>query len=122
MVMKRKARGEPAVDAEAARSAILAVVARIPRGRVAAYGQVAWAAGLPGRARLVGRILGEGIAADLPWFRVINARGEISLPKNSPAAREQRRRLREEAVIFENGRVSLRRYGWREADASPLID
>lgn len=115
-------RGEAPVDADAARTAILEVIARIPRGRVAAYGQVAWAAGLPGRARLVGRILGEGIAADLPWHRVINAAGEIALPKNSPAAREQRRRLREEGIVFDNGKVSMRRYGWRAADASPLID
>jgi methylated-DNA-protein-cysteine methyltransferase-like protein len=70
----------------------------------------------------VGRILGEGLATDLPWHRVINAKGEIALPKNSPAAREQRRRLREEGVIFDDGRVSLRRYGWREADVSPLLD
>jgi methylated-DNA-protein-cysteine methyltransferase-like protein len=120
--MKRMSRGEQPVDADTAREAILAVVARLPRGRVAAYGQVAWAAGRPGRARLVGRILGEGLATDLPWHRVINAKGEIALPKNSPAAREQRRRLREEGVIFDDGRVSLRRYGWREADVSPLLD
>jgi methylated-DNA-protein-cysteine methyltransferase-like protein len=120
--MKRKSRGETPVEADLAQAAILAVVARIPHGRVAAYGQVAWAAGLPGRARLVGRILGEGLATALPWHRVINAKGEISLPKNSPAAREQRRRLKDEGVIFENGRVSLRRFGWRDADTGPLID
>lgn len=120
--MKRLTRGQTPIDAEAAATSILGVVARIPRGRVAAYGQVAWAAGLPGRARLVGRLLGEGLATDLPWHRVINARGEISLPKNSPAAREQRRRLRDEGVIFEKGRVSLRRFGWREGDPAPLLD
>lgn len=120
--MKRVTRGDAPVDADVSREAILAVIARIPRGRVAAYGQVAWAAGLPGRARLVGRILAEGVAVDLPWHRVINAAGEIALPKNSAGGREQRRRLREEGVSFENNRVSMRRYGWREGDASPLID
>ncbi|GAC1629233.1 MAG: hypothetical protein NVS9B10_20140 [Nevskia sp.] len=111
------------LDAEAARAAILAAVAQIPAGRVATYGQVAWIAGLPGRARLVGRVLGSGVdAAERPWHRVINARGEISLPKFSPAHREQKRRLRAEGIAFVEGRISLRRYGWHAGDASPLID
>lgn len=111
------------LDADAARAAILATIAKIPPGRIASYGQVAWIAGLPGRARLVGRVLGSGAATDAtPWHRVINAKGEISLPKFSPAHREQKRRLRAEGIVFEGGRVSFRRYGWRAGDASPLID
>ncbi len=98
-------------------------IARIPSGRVASYGQVAWAAGLPGRARLVGRVLSGGLTGDeTNWHRVINAKGEIALPKFSPSHREQKRRLRAEGVAFENGRVSLRRYGWKAGDSSPLID
>lgn len=112
----------PAPAAEAARRAILDAVARIPPGRVASYGQVAFVAGLPGRARLVGRVLGGEVDAGTPWHRVINARGEISLPKFSPAHREQKRRLRAEGIVFADGRVSLRRYGWHAGDASPLID
>ena len=113
----------PGLDSEAARAAILEAIARIPAGRVATYGQIAWVAGLPGRARLVGRVLGSGLdSAEANWHRVINARGEISLPVFSPSHREQKRRLRAEGVIFTGGRISLRRYGWHAGDASPLID
>lgn len=126
--MARRSSDKPAIGLsgpDAARRAILAAVAQIPAGRVASYGQVAWIAGLPGRARLVGRVLGSGINQDehaVPWHRVINARGEIALPKFSPSHREQKRRLRAEGVAFTSGRVSFRRYGWHAGDASPLID
>lgn len=118
----------PAADldaAEAARRAILAAVARIPSGRVATYGQIAWIAGYPGRARLVGRVLGGLMAAgaEVPWHRVINAAGQLSLPAFSEGHREQRRRLRAEGIVFENDRISLRRHGWNAAGGdSPLID
>ncbi len=94
---------------------IYAVVARIPHGRVATYGQVAMYAGLPGRARLVGRALGglpEG--SKLPWHRVINARGEVS-PRGGLGLEEgfQRHLLEEEAVRFDaRGRIDLDRFGW----------
>ncbi|MBA4284103.1 MAG: DNA base-flipping protein YbaZ [Xanthomonadaceae bacterium] len=118
----------PAADldaAELARRAILATVGRIPAGRVCTYGQIAWIAGYPGRARLVGRVLGGLLEAGsaTPWHRVINASGQISLPKFSAGHREQKRRLRSEGVVFENERVSLRRFGWQAAGGeSPLID
>ncbi|WP_428381285.1 MGMT family protein [Nevskia ramosa] len=112
------------VDADAARIAILATIARIPAGRVSTYGQIAWIAGYPGRARLVGWVLGGMLEAGAatPWHRVINAAGQISLPKFSEEHREQKRRLRAEGVRFENDRVSLRRYGWQAGGDSPLID
>ncbi|WP_022976711.1 MGMT family protein [Nevskia ramosa] len=112
------------VDADAARIAILATIARIPAGRVSTYGQIAWIAGYPGRARLVGRVLGGMLEAGAatPWHRVINAAGQISLPKFSEEHREQKRRLGAEGVRFENDRVSLRRYGWQAGGDSPLID
>jgi len=112
------------VDADVARIAILATIARIPAGRVSTYGQIAWIAGYPGRARLVGRVLGGMLEAGAatPWHRVINASGQISLPKFSEEHREQKRRLRAEGVCFENDRVSLRRYGWQAGRDSPLID
>jgi methylated-DNA-protein-cysteine methyltransferase related protein len=81
------------------------VVADIPAGYVLAYGDVAAQAGLPGRARLVGRILAEG-GHDLPWHRVLRADG-------TPAphlAVEQLSRLRAEGVLADNGRVPMRRY------------
>lgn len=125
---EREAPLAPAADldaAEAARRAILATVARIPPGRIATYGQIAWLAGYPGRARLVGRVLGGlmDAGADTPWHRVVNASGRISLPAFSEAHREQRRRLRAEGVAFVNDRLSLRRHGWQAGGGdSPLID
>jgi methylated-DNA-protein-cysteine methyltransferase-like protein len=91
--------------------AIWTAVEAIPRGRVASYGQVALAAGLPGRARMVGKAL-AGLPPDsrVPWQRVVNARGEISLPGRSGEL--QRRLLRAEGVTFgPGGRVDLRRFG-----------
>ena len=61
---------------------IEAILALIPPGRVVSYGQVADLAGLPGRARLVGKVLRETDKV-LPWHRVLGAAGTISLPKGS---------------------------------------
>ena len=94
---------------------IYAVVRRIPRGRVATYGQVADLAGLPGHARQVGYALHAlDPARRLPWHRVINARGEVS-PRSAPGyERIQRHHLEREGVEFDPaGRVSLSRYAWR---------
>lgn len=94
---------------------IYAVVRRIPSGRVATYGQVAALAGLAGRARQVGyalHALPEG--SQLPWHRVINARGEVS-PRAEPGWEGyQRHLLEEEDVDFDlAGRVDLERFGWQ---------
>jgi len=84
---------------------ILAEVRRIPRGRVATYGDVAMAAGMPRRARLVGRVLrSEPLAADVPWYRVVGAGGVLSIPEDASCA-EQRRRLTGEGVIVRGRRV-----------------
>lgn len=112
----------PAVAGEEARKKILQTIRRIPRGSVASYGQVAFEAGLPGRARLVGKILSEGTEKNLPWQRVMNSQGRISLPKGSPSYLEQKQRLREEGVVLRNGRVDLKRYGWRPRSEAPLLD
>ena len=87
------------------------VVASIPYGRVASYGQVAELAGLPASARRVGRCLAS-LPTDsrLPWHRVINAAGRVSL--RGSARESQRQRLRDEGVTFTNGRVDLDRYRW----------
>ena len=91
---------------------IYAAIAAIPPGRVASYGQIAARAGLPGRARLVGHLLGETPAGMvLPWHRVLRASGEIALPRGSRAFREQCRRLRAEGVTVRNGRVPLATFG-----------
>jgi methylated-DNA-protein-cysteine methyltransferase-like protein len=81
-------------------------VAEIPRGEIASYGGIARRAGAPGRARLVGHAL--KVAPDslkLPWHRVLNAQGRISLPPGSKAHRLQRRLLEAEGVHFRNGRA-----------------
>ena len=102
---------------------IYAVIQRIPKGRVATYGQIAKLAGLPGHARQVGYALSalpEG--SDVPWQRVINARGEVSPRSFTGDDREQAERLEREGVAFDDrGRVALARYGWRptEEDEHP---
>lgn len=88
---------------------ILAAVRAIPRGHVAAYGEVAHRAGLPGRARLAARVLGGNTDPDLPWHRVLRSDGRIAFPQGSEAFREQSRRLRAEGVQVEGGRVRGRR-------------
>jgi methylated-DNA-protein-cysteine methyltransferase related protein len=89
-------------------------VRRIPRGRVATYGQVATLSGLPGRARQVGYALHALHAATaLPWQRVVNAAGAISLPPMNGGL-TQRLLLEKEGVQFDAaGRIPLRRYAWR---------
>jgi methylated-DNA-protein-cysteine methyltransferase-like protein len=87
-------------------------IAAIPRGRVASYGAIAARAGLPGRARLVGKLLGETPdGMELPWYRVLRASGQIALPPGSRGFREQCRLLRAEGVEVVNGRVPLSRFG-----------
>lgn len=88
---------------------IYAVVRRIPRGRVATYGQVANLAGLRGHARQVGYALHTLPAGTkVPWHRVINARGEISRRSLFGDELRQRQLLEAEAVRFDGrGRIRL---------------
>jgi methylated-DNA-protein-cysteine methyltransferase-like protein len=96
---------------------IYAVVRRIPRGRVATYGQVAVLAGLAGQARLVGYALAALDSETLPWHRVVNARGAVS-PRATPGYEAmQRARLEAEGIAFVNDRIALRRWQWRPAMA-----
>lgn len=97
------------------RTRIYAVVKRIPRGRVATYGQVATLAGLDGHARQVGYALHDlPPRNNVPWHRVINARGEIS-PRSAGDSHELQRMLLEgEGVEFSlDGRVELKKYRWK---------
>lgn len=93
---------------------IYAVVQRIPFGRVATYGQVAALAGFPGQARQVGYALHSLPAgSEVPWHRVINARGEVSLRSEAGWEHYQRHLLEEEGVVFnDSGRVDLDCYRW----------
>jgi methylated-DNA-protein-cysteine methyltransferase related protein len=85
-----------------------AVIARIPRGKVITYGQVAVAAGYPRAARVTVRAL-QGNSG-LPWHRVVGAGGRISLPGEE--GREQRLRLEVEGVTFRGGKVRMDLHGW----------
>ena len=102
-------------DSDSSYARIYAVVRRIPRGRVATYGQVARLASLPGQARQVGYALHAlGAESRLPWQRVINARGEVSRRSLPGWEQVQRQLLEREGVDFSaNGRVDLARHGWR---------
>lgn len=93
---------------------IFAVVRRIPRGRVATYGQVASLAGYPGHARQVGYALSAlEIDAPVPWHRVVNAQGRVSIRSGtSGGAMVQRMRLEDEGVVLHGGRVPLKTYRW----------
>jgi methylated-DNA-protein-cysteine methyltransferase related protein len=91
---------------------IWSMVRRIPRGRIATYGQIAELAGLEGHARQVGYALHNLPArSDVPWHRVVNARGEIS-PRTAGDSHELQRLLLEaEGVELDaRGRVDLKRY------------
>jgi len=99
---------------------VYAVVRRIPRGRVATYGQVAALAGYPRAPRVAGyalHALRDG--TPVPWHRVVAAGGRLSLARLSlEAALTQRMRLEREGVSFDaRGRVRLERHQWRAATA-----
>lgn len=95
---------------------IYQVVALIPRGKVATYGQIAALAGFPRHARLVGYALNRQLAPDseLPWHRVINAQGRLSLHKlDMNAENLQRFKLEQEGIQFVNDRIDLKQYRWQ---------
>jgi len=84
---------------------ILAAIRALPRGQVAGYGEIARRAGLPGRARLVARLLAGNDDPELPWHRVLRSDGRIAFPADSAHFAEQVQRLRAEGVVIEGGRV-----------------
>ncbi|MFA6987184.1 MAG: MGMT family protein [Arenimonas sp.] len=84
---------------------ILAAIRAVPRGQVAGYGEIARRAGLPGRARLVARMLSENDDPKLPWHRILRSDGRIAFPPDHAQFAEQQQRLRAEGVRIENGRV-----------------
>lgn len=102
---------------------IYAVVRRIPRGRVATYGQVAELAGMPGAARVAGAAMRASMpAAGLPWQRVVGKRAGVvaQVSIHDPVgAGIQRALLEDEGVRFSaSGGISLRVYGWLPEDAA----
>jgi methylated-DNA-protein-cysteine methyltransferase-like protein len=94
---------------------IYRLVRRIPRGKVATYGQIAVLAGIPRQPRQVGYALyALPGGSNVPWQRVINARGEVSQRSTPGYEGMQRAALESEGVVFDRrGRVDLTRYQWR---------
>ena len=89
------------------------IVAAIPRGRVASYGQIARLAGYPAHARFVGTTLKQ-LPKDtsLPWYRVMRSNGELAFPHASTAWKRQHALLVAEQVAFKNQRVAMRQFQW----------
>jgi len=94
---------------------IINTVKKIPKGKVATYGQIAAMAGNPQAARQVVRILHTCSEKEaLPWFRVINSKGQISLKPGS-GYELQKSLLEDEGIIFDdNDKVDSKKYGWTE--------
>ncbi|HEY6434611.1 MAG TPA: MGMT family protein [Acetobacteraceae bacterium] len=115
MPLKRRPVHTAPPQGDAAAAAICAVIRRIPKGWVATYGQVAAMAGLPRRSRLVGYVLRHlDPATDIPWHRVVSAKGEVSyaLSRNGNDALQQRL-LEQEGVEFDDrNRFDLERFRW----------
>ena len=93
---------------------IYGAVRRIPRGRVSTYGRIAELAGMPRAARQVGYALSAlPVDSTVPWHRVVNARGQLSLGDAGGARTTQRLRLVAEGIVVgAAGGVSLSRFGW----------
>jgi methylated-DNA-protein-cysteine methyltransferase-like protein len=91
------------------RERVWQLVAAIPGGHVATYGQIATLAGAPQQSRLVGRILSRLPASTrLPWYRVINSQGKIS----NPSSDRQQQLLEHDGVEVKLHRVKLSAYQW----------
>lgn len=95
------------------RELIWQVVAAIPRGRVASYGQIARLCGYPSHARYVGTTMKNlPRGSTLPWHRVLRSNGELAFPVGSAPYKRQRALLEKETVAFKNGKVPLKQYRW----------
>jgi len=93
---------------------IMKTIRHIPMGKVASYGQIADLAGLPGRARLVGKVLREADAElSLPWHRVLRSSGLLAFAKGTKQAIAQSELLQKEGVLISHCRVKLDHFGWR---------
>jgi methylated-DNA-protein-cysteine methyltransferase related protein len=89
-------------------------VLQIPAGKVASYGQIADLAGLPGRARLVGKALGYAPAElAVPWYRVLRSDRRLAFAADTDSAQQQRQ------CLVKNNRVALQ-YIW-QPDLAELL-
>jgi methylated-DNA-protein-cysteine methyltransferase-like protein len=113
---KQKKRKPIAKSADSGWQRFYDAVRKVPRGKVATYGQIAELAGLPGYARQVGYALAAiGRNTTVPWQRVINAQGRVSMRSSGQGSTiVQQQALEREGVVFgAGGRVSLERFGWK---------
>ncbi|MCG8550602.1 MAG: MGMT family protein [Desulfobacterales bacterium] len=96
---------------------VVEIIKSIPEGKVSTYGTIALMAGHSNGARQVTRIIHSmSRKHNLPWHRIINAKGLISLPK-SCGYEEQKARLQDEGVLFDaKDRIDLKQYLWTGAD------
>ena len=104
---------------------VYALVRQIPPGKVLSYSKVAHLLGVPHGARAVGWALhnlgNNPHIEDVPWQRVINAQGYISIKSIENGAIEQRARLEAEGVVFdESDRVDMKRFGWAMSEWEAL--
>jgi len=93
---------------------IFQVIVQIPYGRVASYGQIARLAGIPKHSRLVGYVLKHMDAdSSLPWYRVINSQGKISLSKlNDQGQNIQAQLLMAEGILVIGDKVKMKEFQW----------
>jgi methylated-DNA-protein-cysteine methyltransferase-like protein len=92
------------------------LVRQIPAGQVATYGQIAVLLGSPAAARATGYALNAlDVTSDIPWWRVVNAKGEIS-PRSGGGPELQRELLRREGV-YDGAPINLRQFRWNGFDA-----
>ena len=107
----------PTENDQDARTRVLFTVSQMPKGRVSSFGRIAAAAGLPRKARWIGRILSQlPPETTLPWHRVLGHGGTITCPRRDVA----RTRLLDEGVVVEDFKVKMRSYVWPESsDAQP---
>jgi methylated-DNA-protein-cysteine methyltransferase-like protein len=92
------------------------IVRKIPKGRVATYGQIAKLASLPGHARQVGYALHSLKGpSGVPWHRVVNAKGEISRRSVFGSEIRQQQILESEGITFDaRGRIPLKEFAWKK--------
>jgi methylated-DNA-protein-cysteine methyltransferase-like protein len=101
-------------DARSFTARVVAVLKRIPRGKVATYGQIAALAGNPRGARQVVWVLNsQSESARLPWHRVINARGRIALPRGRGFELQRALLMKERVKVTPAGVINLKEFLWR---------
>ncbi len=93
----------------------------VRKGHVATYGQIAQICELRGHARLVGYALHNlPPNSGIPWHRIINSKGMISLPVHTGGYQRQKKLLEAEGIIFKNGKIDLDKYGAGKRTAKKL--